>query len=342
MEEISAPTPKRRSKSVSTIAWIVTAVLGVVCTFWITGRWVFWFDIAASQQAMISAVATFVTLSVLIARRWRAGLLCLVLVLVSLYPLVVDRVWSLPGIDLEHKPVDAVRVVSFNIYPKNEQWREDIETLMSLDADVIVLLEVSPELNRAIRKYELLKDTQYSQWAHRRWVDQETSPGFILSQWPIERIDTASDAKAAQHELFVRVTTDAGEFVVGLTHPLSPRNAQRWAQGNAVIRSQAQTIKRLTETLDVPLVVGADLNAAPAQLRARSLRHAGLRMSKPVLRIGGSFPAGSDVPALFQIQLDDLWSAGAIVPIAWDTIEFAGSDHKAVVADFMIGDGSGS
>ena len=59
-------------------------------------------------------------------------------------------------------------------------------------------------------------------------------------------------------------------------------------------------------------------------------------MSKPVFRMGGSFPMNTPVPAALRIQLDDIWSLGDVEPVGWEMIELKGSDHQAVIVDFRI------
>jgi len=227
-------------------------------------------------------------------------------------------------------------VITCNINPKSTFWDEDLDALLNLDADVIVLIEVPPELNRRIRRFGRLDGTRYPHWVHREWVDQETSPGFILSRWPIEREDTGPDPHIAQHVLYARVQTPTEEVMVGLVHPLSPRSSDRWRQGNAAVELQAIAIEQTLERSGLPLLMGADLNATPAQWRARMLRSSGARMSKPLIRFGGSFPVGRGVPEVFKIQLDDVWYAGAVQPIAWEMIDLRGSDHRAVAVDFQL------
>jgi len=327
---------RRRSKLVTIGIWGMVVVLIPASLAWVLGRWVYWFDLVGSQQMLISFVVLIGLMLALLGRRWRAGMVCLVLAGVSFYPVLVDRVWVLSGVDLQSKPDGVIRVVSSNIYPRNEHWRVDLDELMATGADVIVLLEVPPELSRAIRKHGYLDSSAYPHWAHRAWVDQETSPCFILSRWSIDRLDLPDDPIYAQEHLFTHIATPKGELVFGLVHPLSPRTIQRWRRGNGVIRSQARAVEEIESKLGLAMLIGADLNAGPAQQRARALRSSGLLMSKPVTRFGGSFPAGSSVPRAVQIELDDVWSLGPIKPVAWDMIELSGSDHRAVVVDFIL------
>ncbi len=330
------PAKKKRSRIVTVIAWCVAGLLVPACGAWVIGRGSYWFDVIASQQMLISWAGLAVTIAMLLTRRKAPAAVCAVLVAVSFYPVLAGRVWSLPEVDLTSKPEGVIRVITYNIHPKNEQWKQDMDRLLSCDADVIVLIEVNRDMSRSVMRWGYLDSTPYRYWLHRAWVERETSPCFILSRWPIEQQIASQDPKTAQHQLYAQVQSPLGAFVVGLVHPLSPRTVSRWIIGNAVIESQAVAIDQLRDQPGHPMLVCADLNAGPAQLRAGHLRNAGLEMSKPVLRLGGSFPASPDVPKALRVQLDDVWTSGSIRPSSWSMIRFEESDHQAVIADFVF------
>ncbi len=327
--------PRKRSKLITALVWVITALLVPLCLAWVVGQWVYWFDILASQQMLIGWVALALGSLILAGMRWIAGSVCVVLALVSLYPVFVGRVWLLPSIDLKHKPDGVIRVVSSNINPVKTDWEHDIEHLFSLNADILVLIESTWGLLQSIKNQDMLESSPFSFWTYRRWVDEETSRVIILSRWPLEAI-SSDDPEYAQHHLHTQVQSPSGSFVIGVMHPMSPRTAYRWVKGNRVSESHTREIRRIRKELGLPILIGADLNAGPAQQRARLLRRTGLQMSKPVLRFGGSFPTDSSLPATLRIQLDDIWSLGDITPIAWGMTKVPGSDHMAVITEFRL------
>ncbi len=327
---------KKRSKIITVLAWLIVVCLVPTCCAWIIGRWVYWLDIIASQQMLISWIALIFMILVLTSRRWVAGVTCLALVSISFTPVVVSRHWTLPPVNLRSKPDGAIRIITCNMNPENERWETDLNQLLSYEADVIVLIEVHPELSRSIRNRKLLDTTPYARWVHRAWVENETTPGFILSRWPMNTIDTSQDPEFAQDLLYSHIRSPNGEFLVGLAHPYSPRTQQHWALGNQVVQAHGNTIAQLQSNPLIPILLCTDLNAGPAQQRAQALRAAGLHMSKPILYGGGSYPANSSVPKPLQVQLDDVWATANTSPIAWTMVELSGSDHKAVVVDFKL------
>ena len=327
----------KRSHCVSIVLWCVLLPACLVSGLgWTISGSIYVLDLILAHQLLMAWGVLGCVLVGLLLRRWRWSSLALLLLGLSVWPVMLGRVMTLPRVDFASKDEAVIRVLTSNINPKSAFWAEDLDALLDLDADVIVLIEIPPELNRRIRRFGRLDGTRYSGWVHREWVDQETSPGFILSRWPIEREVTGTDPQIAQHVLHTRVQTPAGEVIVGLVHPLSPRSAERWRQGNAAVEIQASAIEHTLMQSGLPLLIGADLNATPAQWRTRMLRSSGVRMSKPLVRFGGSFPAGSAVPEAFKIQLDDVWYAGAVRPIAWEMLDLRGSDHRAIVVDFEL------
>lgn len=333
-----AQKPKRvaRSRVCRVLSWIVVVVCTPFCLLWIFSGFWYRVDLLISQQSAICLTAFSFTLVLILGRQWRAGVVLLLFAILSAWPVVTGRLLYLPEVNFGQKPVGSVRVVSLNINPESEHWEEDFQALFELDADVIVLIEVPPLLNRSIRRNQRLANTEYSYWIHRSWVDQETSPGFIISRWPIEEYDTGLESKADQHVLHGKVQTAQGDLIVGLLHPLSPRSKQRWVLGNAVIDLQRDAIEQTILRSGLPMIVGADLNSGPAQQRGRTLKDSGLTMTKPLLRIGGSFPSNSNVPGVLRVQLDDVWCSPDLRPVAWSQVETKGSDHTMIIADVVI------
>lgn len=305
----------------------------LLCGAWLFSSRVYYLDLIVSQQILIVWWCVFVLIVAVVFRRWRAAFAMPFLITLAAFPLVQSRTVLVPEVDFGSKSDDVVRFVSCNINPKSELWEHAAGDLLDLDADVVILLEVPPNLSRAIRRQGWIGNDAYTHWAHRYWVDQETSPGYVLSKWPIEQLDLGLDENSRQQILHVRVDHPDGAFIAGLIHPFSPRDRDRWAYGNDVTRLQARSAERTHHDTGLPMLFGVDLNAGIAQDRARVLRSAGLRPSKPLTRIGGTYPSNTSVPRVFTFQLDDVWVMGEVIIDAWSSIEVLGSDHRAVVVD---------
>jgi endonuclease/exonuclease/phosphatase (EEP) superfamily protein YafD len=316
------------------VVWYLALPSSVICACaWTISSGVFLVDLLISQQIWLAWWAVLMAVLSLGLRRWRLAAVHAVLCLLAFYPIAWGRTLMLPEVDFTVKQGDVVRVVSCNVNPKSTQWESAVQDLLELNADVVVLLEVPPDLTRLIRRQGWVGNEEYKYWVHRAWVDDETSPGYILSRWPIELAEPLPDPASAQHVLRVMVEHPSGPFIAGLMHPFSPRDRERWSYGNGVIEAQAAHTELANTETGLPQVLGVDLNAGLAQARARTLRAAGLRPSKPLTRIGGTFPVDKSMPGILTLQIDDVWTMGSLSVEAWSSIKVIGSDHRAIVVD---------
>jgi len=308
------------------LAWVAMAVGG--------GPW-YAIDIGLAYQAQALGLGAALLVWCAAWRQWRAAAVVAVSVAVGAGPMVVGRSPMTPGVDLGSPPADGtVRIVSANIDPENERWREDLEQIFAWHPDVVVLIETSPDFwRRVVRDGELL-GTEWVNHERRFWVDEITSPCSVLSRWALERIDYPEIPDADRDVLIARVEHPAGTFLVGAIHPHSPRTLDRWRRGNDQMRTTADAIGRVLSANDESLVMGTDLNSGPAGWRAGLLRRSGLGMSKPLTGGSGSFPAGAT--ALLRVQLDDVWCSAGVVVRAWSSPGGLSSDHRAVVVDVSL------
>jgi len=199
----------------------------------------------------------------------------------------------------------------------------------------VVVLELSPVMLRAIERRGALPDERYPHRVFRRWQQGRVSACALLSRWPASRVEPTGGEIIEEHALLALIEHRAGRFLAGGMHPPSPRTPGRWTMGNLITVAQAELAAEASGP--APLVLGADLNATPAQKRARIMREHGLRMAKPLTRVGGGFPSDGRVPEALRLHLDDVWRSGDIRPVAWSRLPVAGSDHDAVVVDFVVG-----
>lgn len=307
--------------------------VGAACAAWpLSGR-SYPLDLWVSYQGFYAAAGLLAAVGLLAVRRWRPAAVCLAAAVFGLWPLVEGRAWSRPAVDLSAPPAPGtVRVVSFNIGPENPLWREDLARVLSWRPDLIVLIEIPVPLNRHVNRRTLGELDGWNR-EHRRWVDGLASPGFVLTREELERLPTPGVA-FGERDLLLCSVGGGGGWLASLAHPHSPRTAERWRLGNEIwARASAELGDRAASGR--PVVVGADLNSAPAGSRVRAARRAGLRMAKPLTGGWGSFPAAWPGPA--RVQLDDLWVSRGVEVVAWSSVEPLGSDHRAIVADLRIG-----
>lgn len=331
----AADPSQRRRKIIGVLAWLLVLICAPVSLAWLAGSASMMLDLVATMQIQIVVVVCLLGCIVLCLRRWRAGCVLLVLAAAGAWPVVSGRTLTLPRIQYDHKPDGVLRVVSCNLRPENEHWEQAMRSLMDLDADLIILQEIPPELSRGVRLRGWLEGSAYPWYSIRGAVPGVVTQGLILSRHPLEDVDLGLDTEIEQHLLYAAVEHHTGRILAGQFHPRSPRSAADWRAGNEAIDMQLGALNAIDPDR---VVIGADLNSTPAQLRARRLRSSGLRLSKPLLRLGGSYPSGKGVPGVLTIEIDGIWTRG-MRAIAWDRIRVLGSDHRAIVTDFLVAPG---
>ena len=314
---------------------IAASVLALSCCSWVLSGQIYWLDILSSQQLGIAWVTLLVSLIAITLRARKTSITLIAFTLISMYPVVSQRNWILDTVQFNSKPSGTVRVVSSNQYSDNKHWDRDLKSLLKLNADVIVLMEVHPELNRGILLRGLLDGSGWN-WVKRDPVYGYLSPCFILSRHPIERIKIETIEHAERDIFIAKVQIGNKEILVAEGHPHSPRSAERWKLGNEVWSRSLQAFTLTQREHGIPLVIGADLNSGPAGMRARMTKKTGLRSSKPIIGQWGSYP--SAWPGLLRTHIDDIWISPGAHAVSWTSINTFGSDHRVIVADIQVDD----
>lgn len=323
---------KRKGKIVSAVAWLLVLICVPLSLAWMGGSVSAVVDLISAMQIQIAVIVALLGCAVLCLRRWWPGSVLLVLAVVGAWPVVGGRTMTLPRIQYDQRPGDVLRVVSCNLRPENELWEPAVRSLMDLDADLIILQEIPPELSRGVRLRGWLDGSDYPWFSIRMAVPGVVTQGLILSRYPLEDVQLGLDPDTEQHLLYTYVEHPAGRFLAGQFHPRSPRSSDDWRAGNEAVDKQLGALAGIDPDR---VVIGADLNSAPAQHRARRVRSSGLRISKPLLRLGGSYPSDKGVPGVLTIEIDGIWTRG-MRAVAWDRIGVLGSDHKAIVTDLRL------
>lgn len=325
---------KERRGWMSVAVWCVAAAWLAASAVWLLAGRVYLIDLAVSFQHLLVAGAVVSALMLFGLRRARPAVVCVFAAVAGGWPLVTGRALYLPEVDLGSPPAPGlVRVVSFNIGPENERWEDDYARALGVHADVVVLLEVPWLLSRPILQHGSLDGTGWS-WLHRGWVKDLTSPCYLLSRWPMERVDLPAIEHAERDILLAEIDHPSGTFLMAGAHPHSPRTAGRWALGNEIYNRTLRALSQTRTRTGLPLVVGADMNSAPAGSRAVASRRSGLRMGKALTGGAGSFPV--QWPSVARVQLDDVWVSGGARVVAWSSVEPLGSDHAMIVADIRL------
>lgn len=157
----------------------------------------------------------------------------------------------------------------------------------------------------------------------------------ILSRWPVKAaqpmsLDNKHERKRPGLWLERRilqiavVETPVGQITLFNTH---------WSLDGGDRLSSAEAVCRHVRSVDGPLLLCGDLNAAPGSPEVRLLAESGL-LDAGAEDDGPTFP--SDQP---DARIDYVWLRGLQCEFAW-TFPTIASDHRPVVADFDFRPGS--
>lgn len=320
---------------------VCVGLLGLVAGWWmvylIGGRW--WIgDIALNGSVFLGVGVAMVSVARLVlVRSWGSVVLVSACVSVLLMCMNGRRLMPL-GNDAGDVGAEYVKVVGMNLLMSNADPQALMVFLETLDDDVVVLVE--PQWDVFAKLMD--RTDPLSRYPHRELRLREgltTSPMLILSRWEIVR-DKSVEPWMGISVVVNRPESLGGRFRVVGIYVHSPRNAERWAQGNRVVDALVPRLVMLKRSDGMPRVILGDMNGGPMTGRDRTLRE-----ELGVARVSSLFDPRSTFPAkmsMFGLLIDDIWIDGSVEGVSWSTVVIPGSDHRGVRAGLMIEGTSGS
>lgn len=304
---------------------IPAAVLAVASLAAFAGRWVWWLDVLANFRAQYAVVLTVLGLVVLASARWRwAGygvLAAAVVNLITVLPLYVAS----PGTPTSGVP--TVRVVSFNVLSDNESFAEVIEYLRRVDADLVLLHEISRPWEIAIESSELGYEVI------RPRADHLIFGTLVLIRGEVTRAVSHGFAEAQPRAVEVTFVPDGWpeEVSVLATHPLAPSTERRARLRDSQVLFAAEWA---AEQEGGYLVVG-DFNATPWSWSIRHmLSTTELRNSQLGFGLQPSFPTTSWL--ILRVPIDHLFHSPGLAVRDRQTGPSLGSDHVPLIVDLEL------
>ena len=336
--------------AVTVLAWAVVIAVAAVCfgarsPAWWMGERVGWVSHIASNFAVwIGVCAVFVGGFVLLLRVWGAGVVCVVSGLVCLSALVLSlpRAGSGGGgggaAGADGGGWDGrVRVLHFNVKGLDVDDGALLRAIRSREPDVVALAEPGWRTMNAIGEDAVL-GVRYGYAFRPRNVGKGTYA--VFSRWPIVGVGDWEVPTRAEGVMAVGIETPGGVMGFGVLHPMSPRTPGTASRGTGFLRESLEVYGDVFLDRGLPVVVAADLNGTAVSERGRLMGDAGMRASKPLLRLVGTWPAALR-PAL-RVPIDDVWVSAGVVSERWEALDRMGSDHVGVVVDLLIGPGAWS
>ncbi|MBP7451866.1 MAG: endonuclease/exonuclease/phosphatase family protein [Ottowia sp.] len=219
-----------------------------------TLRWMA--DLAVHWQWLYAAAGAAAGLVwLLLARgRGRAWAAALLLGLAVVAALNLTR-WSLPRLPAANGAAGApaLRLLSFNVNLDNHRTADVLDWLDTQQADVLALLEVTPDMDGLLQALR-------ARYPHAVLQPQHDAFGMaVFSRYPLVPSPAAGGA-APPHHWAARVMAPQGAFGLQVIHPMSPISSAEHAARDALLAALAQPA---TSSPAEPQVVMGDFNTTP-------------------------------------------------------------------------------
>lgn len=265
--------------------------------------------------------ASGVLLVALVLRRRVLAVVAVMLVLTLLAWTAPDIRWWPREQDRGHGP--TIRLVTANVLVRNGRTADVAATLGALRPDVLVILELSPALARALEDAPALAHLSH------RLVDLHDGAGAfgsaILSRYPLADEDVGRFGGFPL--LSATVGTPGRPTTLYAVHTLQP------LAGLGVLQRQLDELGRRADATGGPLIMAGDFNATRQHRPFRQLLDHGLRDAHLQRGRGLARTWPMDKPGPPFALLDHVLVSEELVVRDVAEATIPGSDHGAVVAE---------
>ncbi len=340
--------------SITVGAWMLAIVALATSTAWIFGGGSYRVDLLANLGAQLLLLWLVLCILIAIVRRWRALIVVLLACVFQATPLLRFRAAYFPKQTeaLNARRADTIRFLHYNDSSLSDK-REVYALMDRSGADVLSILSPPVYMQFDVINGPGLEDI-YPGKLIRPWkpapdkINTEVSPGFVVSRWPLTPYDCAFVGPMSDRFIAGIVERPSGRFALIAVHPRSPRTAQRWHEGNAVVLALVALSRKL-QAEGLSVVVLTDLNSTPTGWRSREACAEGnLRRAKPLLTLDGTYPdvvpldirtgRTTSIPATWpaSIAIDDALVSPGIEVRGWETLPPLHSEHRPVIVELAI------
>jgi endonuclease/exonuclease/phosphatase (EEP) superfamily protein YafD len=216
-----------------------------------------------------------------------------------------------------------VKVLLFNVYYYNTRLDEAAKAVRELNPDIVVLLEVIPQIRPRL-------DAFVDQYPHRveSW-QKRPADALILSRYPLE--DIAASLPAPKHRRpmgAARVTIGERTLTLFAAHLSLPP----LLQGRNSQLPEMQEIAETVNAVSGPRLLVGDFNASTWGAVITSARNYAALEVLP--GPSGTWP--SFLPRDMGIPIDHMLASQDVTFLSRQVITMPGSDHRAVLAEIAI------
>lgn len=302
---------------------------------------IIWVEPTSPSLAVLEQFAVQLSLGAMVgvviaigARRWAALPVLAVLATTFAWPVLA---WPFmaphTATPIANLGPDRLLVLSANLWVRANGHQRTLDTLMASDADIIGLVEVSPEwrepLAPLIAKYPYRVDC---------FAIDPVCQTMLLSKLPIVRPEAGRIWRRAPIVAGGDIVWNGRTitvYAVHLTRPLErawrddpDQMALRGTPANRQAE-QLDTLAKFVNSQSQDVIVMGDFNAAPWSRVHRAFRSVTHLQSLA----GWTFTWPAWMPPLLQLPIDHILSRGHLVVTYFATAQQTDSDHLPVIAE---------
>lgn len=223
---------------------------------------------------------------------------------------------------------ERLRVMCLNVLTSNNRYEDVLRLIEREDPDVLVLIEINDAWARAMaplaERYGVIKADPRS----------DNFGMGLYTRLPVEHLEVIEIAESRTPTITAELTVDDERVSILATHPLPPVNT---GYARSRDRQLAEAGEWASQQQGPTLLVG-DLNVTRFSPQFRSLlRDSGLKDSAA----GYGYRATWYVGRLIGIPIDHVLYTDALSVVERRIGPDVGSDHRAVIVDFVLSRGTG-
>jgi len=213
-----------------------------------------------------------------------------------------------------------LRIASANLLFENVDFDRILPGLAALEADVLVVCEVTPEARQRLRRLE----TEYP-YALDTCAPESVYGIVILSRFPLTLRSSGIGEDSAPRHLAADVSVEGRSIALVAIHPSNPIRFSRAHR----IPGEFDAVAGLCRVAAQDLVLIGDCNAAGWSSYLRALEKATGVVNDGKVR--PSWPIW--LPSLVRLPLDHVWVRGRVALLRAGLGPKFGSDHLPLIAE---------
>lgn len=318
----------KNNNSLNAFFIALTALNAVLVVLPMLGAPVVISELLISFRITVSVSLFILSFVFVYMRYYLVGGVQILLVLSNIYPVISSYSFfnNHNTCAYDHKEA-PIRIVSFNVYYKNNGYEEIYQNIRQFDADVVVLQEAQPGfMGYAHDNLSMNYPFYYpniEKGKHDRWT--------LYSRYPVVGYDKKKTNGSALH---AQIKVDDRIVDIITLHAKSPKNRDRIEARNMRISYLGDVVVDIAQD-NRHVIVAGDFNNVPWHPVMREFKNkAQLRGNDVLYNYLGTWPTW--LPSFASVPIDHIFYGNGFHHASYFRSHFSGSDHYPIISDLYF------